>query len=120
MYQRPEEYRLETVGLYDCSHSGRLALLPFVTFSLIELFEFHIYLKKGVRVVDVSVITQVISSLGFPIFACVAMGYYIYLQQKNHKEEISELKKSIDNNTEMLNQILGFIQSMETKRSEEV
>lgn len=76
--------------------------------------------KKGVRVVDVSVITQVISSLGFPIFACVAMGYYIYLQQKNHKEEISELKKSIDNNTEMLNQILGFIQSMETKRSEEV
>lgn len=69
---------------------------------------------------DVTSITQVISSLGFPIFACVAMGYYIYLQQKNHKEEISELKKSIDNNTEMLNQILGFIQSMETKRSEEV
>nr|DAT87154.1 MAG TPA: hypothetical protein [Caudoviricetes sp.] len=22
------------MGLYDCSHSGRLALLPFVTFSL--------------------------------------------------------------------------------------
>lgn len=115
MYKRPEEYRLETVGLYDCSHSGRLALLPFVAFSLIERFEFS-YLKKGVRVVDVSVITQVISSLGFPIFACVAMGYYIYLQQKNHKEEIGELKKSIDNNTEMLNQILGFIQSVETKK----
>ena len=98
--------------------------LPFCHLQLsplIEVFEFHIYLKKGVRVVDVSVITQVISSLGFPIFACVAMGYYIYLQQKNHKEEISELKKSIDNNTEMLNQILGFIQSMENnKRSEEV
>ena len=69
---------------------------------------------------DVNTAIQLINGVGFPIFACVAIGYYIYLQQKNHKEEISELKKSIDNNTEMLNQILGFIQSMETKRSEEV
>lgn len=55
-------------------------------------------------------ILQNISTYGFPVVAAVLCGYYVYVQNKshteqileinkNHTEEMMKLKESIDNNT---------------------
>ena len=66
---------------------------------------------------DAQSITTIISSLGFPIFCCLALGYWIKVTtesfnkqlddtRKEHKEEINSLKDSIDTNTIVLTKLL--------------
>lgn len=66
---------------------------------------------------DINTITQLISSVGFPILACCVMGWYIsdtnkrhYEQMdkltERHSEEVSQMKDSLDNNTRVLSSIL--------------
>ena len=66
---------------------------------------------------DAQSITTIISSLGFPIFCCLALGYWIKVTtesfnkqlddtRKEHKEETNSLKDSIDNNTIVLTKLL--------------
>lgn len=53
---------------------------------------------------------QLISSVGFPIVACLGMGWYVKYQtdnyrsevkdmQKEHKEEIGKITEALQNNT---------------------
>lgn len=62
--------------------------------------------KKGGDDVEMSSILEIISSVGFPIACCIAM----FLQQnkitENHKSEMSEMKKAIDNNTIALTKLI--------------
>lgn len=55
-------------------------------------------------------IVNVITSVGFPIFCCLAMGYYVkYMTDQNrqdvkdmnekHKEEVDKMTEAINNNT---------------------
>lgn len=55
-------------------------------------------------------LVQVITSVGFPIFACLCLGYYVFTQinqyradikeiQKEHKDEISKMTEALNNNT---------------------
>lgn len=66
---------------------------------------------------------QVITSVGFPIFACLAMGYYIkhtidcYREdikelQKDHKDEISKVTEAINNNTQALQHLINSKEDM--------
>lgn len=48
---------------------------------------------------DTNALVQIISNLGFPIAMCGALFWYINKQTEQHKEEMHELKQSIDNNT---------------------
>lgn len=59
---------------------------------------------------DLASITQLITAVGFPVVACVLMGYYIKTQtdnyrsdvqelQRQHKEEISKVTEAVNNNT---------------------
>lgn len=48
---------------------------------------------------DANAIVQIISNLGFPIAMCGALFWYINKQTELHKDEMHELKQSIDNNT---------------------
>lgn len=48
---------------------------------------------------DANALVQIISNLGFPIAMCGALLWYINKQTEQHKEEMHELKQSIDNNT---------------------
>ena len=48
---------------------------------------------------DVNVITQLIGSLGFPIAACVALFYRMNKQDEQHKEEMTKITESLNNNT---------------------
>ena len=54
---------------------------------------------------DWNAVIQLISTLGFPIVCCIALFWYMVKQRDLHKEEINELKKSIDNNTLILTRL---------------
>lgn len=44
-------------------------------------------------------ITQAIGTLGFPIAACMACGWYIVKVQQKHDDTIAKLADIINNNT---------------------
>lgn len=48
---------------------------------------------------DVNAITQIISNIGFPVAVCLICFWYINKQSEEHKTEIDELTKALNNNT---------------------
>ena len=48
---------------------------------------------------DVNAITQFISGVGFPVAVCLVCFWYINKQSEEHKAEIGELTKALNNNT---------------------
>lgn len=54
---------------------------------------------------DVTMVTQLISSLGFPIVCCGALFWYLVKEKEAHKEEMEELRKSVDANTTAINSL---------------
>lgn len=48
---------------------------------------------------DVSAITQIISSVGFPIAACLICFWYVNKLTETHKEEVNKLTDALNNNT---------------------
>lgn len=54
-------------------------------------------------------ITQLISTLGFPIVCCAALFWYMLKQGERHTEEVSQLKQSLDNNTLAITKLLDRI-----------
>lgn len=55
---------------------------------------------------DVSVVTQFISNVGFPIAACIVCFWYMDKQETRHKEETDKLTDSINNNTAVMQELL--------------
>ena len=51
---------------------------------------------------NISVITQLIGSLGFPIACVVAMFYYWNKEREDHKSEIDSIRAALENNTQAL------------------
>ena len=54
---------------------------------------------------DITVITQLIGSLGFPIACVVAMFYYWNKEREDHKSELDSIRTALENNTQALIQI---------------
>lgn len=52
---------------------------------------------------DVTMVTQFIGSLGFPIVCCGALFWYLVKEKDAHKEEMEELRKSVEANTTAIN-----------------
>lgn len=52
---------------------------------------------------DVTMVTQLIGSLGFPIVCCGALFWYLVKEKDAHKEEMAELRKSVEANTTAIN-----------------
>ena len=48
---------------------------------------------------DMTTLSQFIGSLGFPIIACIYMAKTQEKINEQHSKEVSELRKSVDNNT---------------------
>ena len=48
---------------------------------------------------DITTISQLIGSLGFPIAACIAMFIMMNKTNESHKEETDKLREAIENNT---------------------
>lgn len=58
---------------------------------------------------DVSTVTQLIGSLGFPIVCCGALFWYMLKEKDAHAEEIKELRKSIDANTQAITSLCNHL-----------
>lgn len=72
---------------------------------------------------DVSTIIQLINGVGFPIFACIAMGAFIVWDRKTNRKIREEnntkqdalynsLKDSVDNNTRTIEKLMQKIDEM--------
>ena len=55
---------------------------------------------------DFNTVTQFISTLGFPIAVCLICFWYINKREEQHKEEVSELSKAINNNTLVMQKLV--------------
>ena len=66
-------------------------------------------------------IMQLIGSYGFPILACIAMGWYVkYMTDKNredikqsreaHKEEMTKITEALNNNTTAVHDLRVMIE----------
>lgn len=51
---------------------------------------------------DINVITQLISSVGFPICMCIFLFWAIGKLDDRHTEEVEKLRTSVDNNTKAM------------------
>lgn len=58
---------------------------------------------------DMQLITNMISTLGFPIVVAVALFWYINKQNENHREEINGLRETIQDNTNILHELKELI-----------
>ena len=51
-------------------------------------------------------ILSAISTIGFPITACLMLGYFVKYQCDNYREDIEKMSNVIDKNNEVLTKIL--------------
>lgn len=54
-------------------------------------------------------ILNIISSVGFPIAACIAMAIYIKQRDTKHEQEVDKLRQSIDNNTKVMTELIFYL-----------
>ena len=66
---------------------------------------------------DIQAIGQLVASLGFPIVACGAMFWMVNKQEERHKEEMDGMRKTIEDNTNVLTSLKDLIQIMINKES---
>ena len=66
---------------------------------------------------DVQVIGQLIASLGFPIVAAAAMFWMVNKQEERHKTEMDGMRKTIEDNTNVLISLKELIQIIVNKES---
>lgn len=55
-------------------------------------------------------ILNLIGSYAFPIVACVALFWKSLQDERLHKEEMEKISSAVDNNTEILQRILAYIE----------
>lgn len=66
-----------------------------------------------------SAISQLISSVGFPIAACVALFWQMNRESTQHKEEMDALKESLNQNTLAITKLVLFMQEKEGMKPDE-
>lgn len=58
---------------------------------------------------DVQAVSQMITAVGFPIVMCLILCWYVKYMTDSHKEEQVSLKKSLNENTKILNELFTYI-----------
>lgn len=66
---------------------------------------------------DIQVIGQLIASLGFPIVASAALFWFINKQEERHKEEMDGVRKTLEENTTVLQSLKELIQIIINKEN---
>lgn len=59
---------------------------------------------------DVQVVGQLVASLGFPIVAAAAMFWMVNKNEERHKDEMDSMRKTIEDNTNVLSSLKELIQ----------
>lgn len=68
---------------------------------------------------DFSAVSQLISSVGFPIAACVALFWQMNRESTQHKQEMDALKESLNQNTLAITKLVMFMQEKEGMKPDE-
>lgn len=63
------------------------------------------YRNEVIKAMDMSAVTQAVSTLGFPIVMCGAMFWYMVKEKDSHKEEMNSVTEALNNNTLMLQKL---------------
>lgn len=58
---------------------------------------------------NVTAITQLIGTLGFPIVCCGALFWYMVKEKDAHKAEMEEVRKSVEANTLAINSLCAHL-----------
>lgn len=64
---------------------------------------------------DVTAITQIVSTLGFPIVMCIYLLYRDGKRDESHKEEMAKMTEAINNNTIALTQLTERMEKYDTE-----
>ena len=70
---------------------------------------------KEVFTLDANTIISLISSVGFPIVACVALYYSNFKQGERHREEMDKLRTSLDENTKAIISLQALVKNIVDK-----
>lgn len=62
---------------------------------------------------DLSQISSIIGSLGFPIFMCILLYNRMDKQDERHQEEMSKLTESLNNNTIALTELTAKLEGID-------
>lgn len=54
---------------------------------------------------DLEIIMQAISTIGFPIACCIGLFWYLNAERESHKEETATLAKALNDNTLVMNEL---------------
>ncbi len=85
-----------------------------VAARLPTMFQVETTGKKGDKM-DVTAITQIVSTLGFPIAMCIYLLYRDGKRDEAHKEEMAKMTEAINNNTIALTQLAERMEKHDTE-----
>ena len=57
----------------------------------------------------INALSQVLGNGFFPIIVCAVLFWYVYKKDIQHKEEMTEIRKSVDNNTSVLEKLVNAV-----------
>lgn len=61
---------------------------------------------------DANVIITLVSSVGFPIVACIGCGWYINKKDTQHKEEVDKFADALNNNTLVIQKLVDKLDNL--------
>lgn len=67
---------------------------------------------------DYTALSEIISNFGFPIAVAIAMFWYVNKQDERHREEMGEMRKTLEENTSVLSGLKDIISVFITKIGE--
>lgn len=64
---------------------------------------------------DLTEITNIITSVGFPIVMCLMLFKYLQDESDKHETEVKSLNETINSNTQVLTELVTLIKTMNGK-----
>ncbi len=61
---------------------------------------------------DFTTVFNFIGSVGFPVVMCMVLFTFMSKEQETHKEEMEKMLRSLDNNTQAINELKIYITSL--------
>ena len=63
------------------------------------------YEEREALTMEIDAIVSAVSTVGFPIVCCAAIFWYLYQEQKSHKDEMNAVTKALQENTLILSEL---------------
>lgn len=61
---------------------------------------------------DMSQVTSLITSVGFPIVACIYMAYIVKDMNDKHKDEMDSMRNALNSNTNAIDKLEALINQL--------